>query len=95
MNQEPDVERAQREISAKQQLEEAIKNYLEVCERPDENLLPNGVLTGWYVVTEEIDVISGKAANIRVVRDLQSPSSTMGLITYSDEYYRNKVRYNF
>ena len=94
MNHEPGVEKAQQEISAKEKLEEAIKHYLEVCERPDENLLPNGVLTGWYLVTEEIDWISGKSANMRVVRDLQSPSSTMGLITYSDEYYRNKVRYN-
>lgn len=95
MNQEPvDVRKAQEQATAKQQLEDAIKHYLAVIDRPDENALPNGVLTAWYLITEEHDPISGEGARIRAVRDLQSSSTTMGLIVYSDEFYRNRMRNN-
>lgn len=94
MNQEPELDSARQAeaLSAKQRLEEAIRGYLDVYQRHEDDCLTNGVLTAWYLVTEEQDVITRKSANTRVVRDLQSPTVTMGLIAYSDEKYRARVR---
>lgn len=93
MNHEPELDSArQAQLSAKQKLEQAIQDYLEVCERREDEGVPGGILTAWYLVTEEQDVVSGTSAMVRVARDLQPFSATAGLILYSDEKCRARVR---
>lgn len=93
MNQEPELDSGrQAHLSAKQKLEQAIQEYLEVCERREDEGVPGGIMTAWYLVTEEQDVVSGNSAHVRVVRDHQAFSATAGLIFYSDEKYRARVR---
>lgn len=93
MNQEPELDSARlAHLSAKERLEEAIQHYLDVCVRREDEGFSGGILTAWYLVTEEQDVVNGKSANVRVARDLQPFSATAGLILYSDEKCRSRVR---
>lgn len=94
MNHEQEISEARKaHLSAKQQLDEAIRNYLEVCERLPEDGDP-GILVGWYLVTQEQNPVSGTSSHARATKDYQSVSDTMGLIRYSDAHYMGKVMRN-
>lgn len=91
MNQEPEVGSVEKvSLSPKELLEDAIQAYLDSLE-PDEN--GGGFLTGWYLVMEEQNPVSGTNTIIKATKDLQSISTTLGLVTYSDEYYRSRARH--
>lgn len=95
MNQEQEAGRQGRVgVSPKQKLHDAIQEYLDSIVEDNPEAADTGILTGWYLVTEEQDVVSGKSFNKRTVKDLQSINTTTGLIFYSDTYYRARIGHN-
>lgn len=92
MNHEPEAGATTGKVSLspKEKLEEAIQEYLASLEWDGEE--DPGVLTGWFLVAEQQNVISGTSSFAKAVRDHQSLAKTMGLIVYADERYRAQVR---
>lgn len=92
MNHEQEAGSAARaDLTAKERLEQAIQDYVNSLE-PDEDGRDPGILTGWFLVMEQQNVVDGSSSYSKAVRDHQSLATTLGLIIYSDEKYRNKVR---
>lgn len=92
MKHEHEIGSTQASTSAREKLEQAVREYLESC--LEEGGEDPGILTGWLLVTEETSVVSRKAAYKRAVRDFQSPALTMGLIRYADAKYSSIVADN-
>lgn len=80
-------------LSPREKLEAAIQDYLSSSE--DEREGAGGFLTGWFLVMEEQNPVMGTNSFTKTTRDLQSITTTMGLITYSDAYYRAQIANNF
>lgn len=92
MNPEHEIGSGQTDISPLAKLEVAIQDYL--TSLGDERVGAGGILTGWVLVTEEQNPVSGTSSLTRTVRDLQSFITTLGLATYLEKYYASKVTDN-
>lgn len=91
MNQEHEVGKSGKtDISPLAKLEEAIQEYMESLE-DDREGANGGMLTGWVLLTEEQHMVGGKSCLSRVIKDHQSFSTTLGLITYADKFYASRV----
>lgn len=95
MNQErnEEVKAGQTNISPLAKLEAAIQEYMESREDDREDAT-GGMLTGWVLLTEEQKITSGTSCLYRVVKDHQSFSTTLGLVSYADKYYAARVANN-
>lgn len=94
MNQEhnEEVKAGQTNISPLAKLEAAIQEYMESLQ--DREDASGGMLTGWVLLTEEQKITSGTSCLYRVVKDHQSFSTTLGLVSYADKYYAARVANN-
>lgn len=90
MNRDQEVGRPDRVgMSARQKLADAIQEYVDSLAEDSSD--ESGILTGWLLVTEEQNPVTGKSYNKRAVRDLQSITTTAGLVFYLDAHYKARI----
>lgn len=80
----------QTDISPLAKLEVAIQEYMNSLV-DDREEATGAMLTGWLLVTEEQKITDGKSCMSRVIKDHQSFSTTLGLVSYADKYYSARV----
>lgn len=92
MNQEREVGKSdQTDISPLVKLEAAIQDYMDSMQDTEREGASGGMLTGWVLLTEEQHIVSGKSCLTRVIKDHQSFTTTLGLVSYADKFYSAKV----